>query len=368
MKISVAIVGHYPPPYGGVPVHIMRLFNRLSSTQCDLKLYCQFSPDINNCNILPSRGPLIKGRYFQSWLHTFFFEYGFRCTQKIIHCHDGWAMSINMLFMLLRNKKIIFTFHDQMTTEKWRNSKWITRLAAAMLFRSNKVYWIAVSKIVKDQIIKIGVPVHRIAVIPAYISPDISELKTNLPEAIKSFISTHNPILTTYGWRLYCNSNGIEIHRFDMCLNVVAKLKKNFPNIGLVILLPQIILDDHYATLLDHCRNLEINNNVLFYTEPLECAIPIWKAADVYVRATMTDGDALSIRESLSMGTPVIASDASIRPDNTVVFKTGDQDSFYQTINQLLNNLEYYQNKINSNSVKDNYEKIMLLYQMIMDT
>jgi glycosyltransferase involved in cell wall biosynthesis len=47
-------------------------------------------------------------------------------------------------------------------------------------------------------------------------------------------------------------------------------------------------------------------------------------ASDVFVRPTFTDGDSISVREALSLGIPVIASDCVERPDGVVLFKTGN--------------------------------------------
>jgi glycosyltransferase involved in cell wall biosynthesis len=46
--------------------------------------------------------------------------------------------------------------------------------------------------------------------------------------------------------------------------------------------------------------------------------------ADMVVRPTNTDGDALTIKEALYLGKPVLASDVVKRPDGTNLFKNRD--------------------------------------------
>jgi glycogen(starch) synthase len=44
----------------------------------------------------------------------------------------------------------------------------------------------------------------------------------------------------------------------------------------------------------------------------------------VFVRATRADGDALSVREALGLGSRVVASDVGHRPPGCLLFRSGD--------------------------------------------
>ena len=114
------------------------------------------------------------------------------------------------------------------------------------------------------------------------------------------------------------------LYGFDLCIELVRRLRADHPRLGLVICLPQIHLTDYYAELRRRIAEYGLEDHVLFITEPLEEAYPLWQASDVYLRATTTDGDALPIREALSLGVPVVASDASPRPPGTVLFPSRD--------------------------------------------
>ena len=56
------------------------------------------------------------------------------------------------------------------------------------------------------------------------------------------------------------------------------------------------------------------------------------KLSDVTVRATLTDGDSLSVRESLYFNVPVVASDVCFRPEGTTIFKSNDCVSLAENI------------------------------------
>jgi glycosyltransferase involved in cell wall biosynthesis len=54
-----------------------------------------------------------------------------------------------------------------------------------------------------------------------------------------------------------------------------------------------------------------------------ERALAVVAAADVFVRPTFADGDAVSVREALGLGCPVLASDVGHRPPGVRLFPVG---------------------------------------------
>jgi glycosyltransferase involved in cell wall biosynthesis len=58
-----------------------------------------------------------------------------------------------------------------------------------------------------------------------------------------------------------------------------------------------------------------------------ERALAIVAAADVFVRPTLADGDAISVREALALGRPVVASAVGARPAGARLFPAGDAEA-----------------------------------------
>jgi glycosyltransferase involved in cell wall biosynthesis len=56
----------------------------------------------------------------------------------------------------------------------------------------------------------------------------------------------------------------------------------------------------------------------------------------VFVRPSRADGDAVSIREALQAGVPVVASDVVERPDGAVLFRTGDRAALTSALRAVI--------------------------------
>jgi glycosyltransferase involved in cell wall biosynthesis len=58
--------------------------------------------------------------------------------------------------------------------------------------------------------------------------------------------------------------------------------------------------------------------------------------SDVLLRTTLYDGDAISIREALYLGTPVIATDNGMRPGGVDLVPIGDTEALADAIQRRL--------------------------------
>jgi glycosyltransferase involved in cell wall biosynthesis len=60
------------------------------------------------------------------------------------------------------------------------------------------------------------------------------------------------------------------------------------------------------------------------------------RAAEVVVRSTFADGDAITVREALAFGVPVVASDTAFRPEGVTLFRKGDVSDLVGKLRQVL--------------------------------
>jgi glycosyltransferase involved in cell wall biosynthesis len=69
---------------------------------------------------------------------------------------------------------------------------------------------------------------------------------------------------------------------------------------------------------------------------PRDRALAVVAAADLFIRPTLADGDAISVREALALGRPVVASAVGARPSEAALFPPGDAVACAEQVFQTL--------------------------------
>jgi len=360
-RISVTNLSVLPPVYGGVSVHVMRLHRRLCSLGASAYVHCQPGADIGNVEGVV-RQQVYRRVPWLFWL----FELGWRVRSKVVHCHYGWLWAPAMWVMVQGGRKVVMTMHDQMLLDKWRRAWWFARFAARRLIRSKRVWWVAVSEGVRDQLTSLGVQPARIFVIPPFIAPETDSTSgSTLPEEICRFFKTHSPVLSTYANKLICDSRGDDLYGLDLCIGVLPDILSRFPNAGLIVCLGSVPTKEREAALQQRVSASDLDKRVLFIREPLREAWRLWKATDLYVRATSTDGDSLAVREALSVGVPVVASDCALRPEGVELFRNRDGSSLEQAIRRTLSRKSQCPNRGVAGPIADYFDPVCQLYDRL---
>ena len=322
---QVAIIGIYPPPIGGVSIHIKRLKRMLEEEDVARVVYDTMYDATKECD-LPDVVPL---RSFKTWLFKHFFD----AKVSIIHYHgSSWKQRVALLLLKLRRKKIIFTFHSfRDEIDLWGP---LRRLLVRFVLTFGD-FFIAVSPEIRDKLVKFGAASSKTSVIPAFIPPKSNEDDFEIiPDYVWQFIQEHSPIIVANAFRLSFYK-GQDLYGLDLCVELCVALKEDFPNVGFVFSLPDIGELQYFTLMQKVIDEKGVLDNFLFTYEEMEF-YPILSKSDLFVRPTNTDGDSVSIREALHLGIPVVASDVVERPAGVVLFKTRDLDSFVHTARESL--------------------------------
>jgi len=196
---------------------------------------------------------------------------------------------------------------------------------------------VGVSQLLIESAASLGVPRERLHWSPGFLPPKLDDdEKRQIPEHVWRFIQSHGPLISANGKiDVY---NGVDLYGIDHCIELIARLKPRHPNIGLVFCFGDFnpVEQPRLDALLEQARRLGVANHVLLHTTP-GVFVPVLAASDVFIRPTNTDGDAISVRESLYLGVPTAASDAVARPAGTVLFPTRDLDAMTNAVAPLLN-------------------------------
>lgn len=353
-SIKIALLGSYPPPYGGVSIHIQRIKEKLDELGISTIVYDFSGGGVKkDSNIVSVNKPL-------QWLVKYFFT----AKENRIHSHfSDWRPRSIIGFMSFFNKKTIITIHGDSLKKSLENHNWLKKQIIKFSLKHSS-YIIAMNTNIKELCLSIGVKPTRISVIPSFIPPTLRKNEINeIPREVWDFIDLHSPIISANAFEIRFHEHE-DLYGIDMSIDLCSELIKDFPNLGLIFCLPRIGDYEYYEklkkTILDRGiqdKFLFINKNFQFY--------PILMKSDIFVRPTNTDGDAVSIREALYFNVPVIASNCVQRPRDTIIFKNRDNEDFLLKVKTVLNNIEEYKKQIELKENYNNFEKVLEIYKNI---
>jgi hypothetical protein len=181
--------------------------------------------------------------------------------------------------------------------------------------------------------------------ISAFIKPiQNAPLNESLDASIHAFKSNYHPVFSTTASCLAWDKNGNEIYGGSMLYEVFSQNTKA----GLLFSDPtgcyKQYLEEKYKSLPDN----------IFFIYEAHSFINILQVSDCFIRATTTDGDSLSVKESISFQKPVIASDCVDRPKGCTLYKTLDRqdleykiDAFHSLTTSDTDNLDGFKDILN---------------------
>ncbi len=346
----VILIGSYPPPYGGVSIHIQRLKDELERKDLECIVYTISKENKGNVkNVI----------LFNNWL-SLFWKLLLTKKKTIIHLHGGTSRTQILVSLLsLFGKKTILTFHNIRFEDTYMKSKKLTRF---VLKKSLKSYSniIVVSQRTKDFLESIKFDHDFIKVISTYLPPIIKEDEIReIPREVWEFIDCHNPIVSANASNLNFY-DGQDLYGLDMCIDLTANLKNSYPKVGLVFALPQFRNREYFEKMENRIINKGIENNFIFQLNPCQF-YPILMKSDVFVRPTNTDGDAISIREALHFNIPTVASNVVSRPSSVIVFNNRSIEDFTSKVLSAIKNPTRYKNNQTYN-LESNANRIIDIY------
>lgn len=314
MNSKILHIGPMPPPLGGISVYLYRLSRSNNDN----------SVGFVNENNLNGIG---------------FLKLIFLNSDKTFIYHSPSTMKrIALLFSkIFRGNKYIIVSHGEGLQNSYKNSNFIMKfLLKSTIFKSEHIQVVS-SHLVKF-LLNLGLENDKIIVKNAFLPPALcdeeSVLKT-YPQEIFDFISKKDKLLVANASSLVFYKN-TDLYGLDICIELMAKLKNVYPNLGFIFALANEKVNTEYINKMRlRIKELNLEENFYFLTGQKELW-PIFKKASLMIRPTNTDGDALSIREALYFKCPAIASDVCNRPTGTILFKNRNLDDLYDKTKRVL--------------------------------
>lgn len=331
MNKRLLLIGPLPDPKGGVSIHLQRLGN-LIMNDFDVKYIDESS--------------VLKQDYFNLRSKNIFTYLRLICWSDIVHVHSGLFLLriVHLFFAKLFLKKVIITIHFSFKNENLFLQRLNLNLYNKVIFvnkETSEKLSLRSSSIVKE----------------AFIPQDITN-EPSLPSVVENWILEKKKggyqILSANAWRLVSYDN-IDLYGLDMCINLINEFKTlNINKVAFVFTVSSVQKDNmHYFDFFNQIKTLGLENEFLLTHENLSF-VKIIEHSTIVLRPTVTDGDALTIRESLYMGVPVIASNVVVRPEPTIIFENRNQKDLFNKVSSTLSNIEQIKNRLTSN-VSDDY-------------
>lgn len=313
---TILIIGPIPPPIGGVSIHILRLIGLLEADGYKVELI--------------DESPIKKSTIFNFRTCNIISYVKLIMRADIVHIQS----SINIFRMIHMISCIVFRKPFVITLHSWRIKSSLVAMMQKRFFAKAKTI-VCVNKKISNSI-----SLTKCTVMPAFLPP-IMEKEKALPSHINEWIerakSLDRTLVVANAYRLD-QYDCSDLYGLDMAIRLMDYLvnKKNMQISFVFVVTSLHAKDTMFAKYSSEILDLGLADNFLLTHEKDLSFVNLIEKADITCRLTNTDGDALSVRESLYLRKTTVASDAVERPIGTTLFNSRNQNSLNSVILKLL--------------------------------
>ncbi|MBV9210508.1 MAG: glycosyltransferase family 4 protein, partial [Acidobacteria bacterium] len=346
--MRVLQLGPYPPPHGGVQANLSAIRDALRERGIQslvITLTRSRKAATDDADVHRPQSAL------EMLWHLL------RLRYDIVHLHIGGNLTTRLLGLtfvcaLMPGARSVLTFHSGGYPSSPAGRTARRRSLRGFVFRRlDRI--ICVNSEIVEMFKKFGVREDRIRLIYPYAVAPASK-ETEMPEALRSFLESHEPVLISVGL--------LEPeYNLPMQIEVLGRVRERFPRAGLIMIgsgsieaeLRQLISSRPYADDLMLCGDVEH-----------AVTVGVIAQSDLMLRTTVYDGDSISVREALHLGTPVIATDNGMRPEGVDLIPTASLDALLAAIEKRLTNAA--PRAPQARDGMENIEAVLELYQELM--
>ena len=310
-------LGPYPPPEGGISRNMLTIREELlkNGHQCSIIATAKSSNLTPEPNVYHPRTPAALLKLLRDLKYD------------VLHVHIGGTLPFRIFTFLaicafFGRGKSVLTFHSGgYAVEKVKTASRFS--SAGLVFRMFRKI-IAVNPLMIEMFEKFGVGKRKLQLIYPFVLQNPDKI-VELPQKLKDFAEKHKPFLLAV-----CLLE--DTYDLFMQIDAMEKVLEKYPNAGLMIVgsgdleaeLKKAIAEKPYAV-------------QIFLTGDVEHRITLHliNKADILLRTTKFDGDAISVREALFLETPVIVTDNGMRPAGVNLIPIQDERSLVEKILEI---------------------------------
>lgn len=310
------ILGPFPPPYGGVAIHCVRLLESLRE--------CGVAAQGVSLGGLPSS--LQDVALLRPWMVL---------SRSPVHYHTDegnfrWMLMLSTLWRLTRTPYIV-TLHSFRHRAEFESAATRDRLRRAY---EHAEAMIAISDEVAAAVEHaLGLRHKRLKVIASNLPISNWERQAPLPEEIPdSWRQAEIRLLANAG--SITSYNGKDLYGIDVLLEAFALISDQHAALCVVV---GGVRDKQLADRL--LKQASTDTRVCVVYEPNSALVPVVEHSHVIVRPTRTEGGpSLTVTEAMELGKITIASDAVARPAGCITFRNEDPADLARVLDRSIHN------------------------------
>jgi len=310
--VKVLLVGAYPPPYGGLQVHLAGLQNYL-----ERKGHSCFVVNLGKNKKLRSSKVTSPTTSIGVARHLW------KRRDHVCHLHFGGNLHTRILLLALI-AGVIFPRRCTTTIHSGGLPVWgipadpLRRILMRISFSRSRAI-ICVNQRIAGFFRDLGIRRERIHVISPYAAPDGAGNR-RFPDYLGAFLKKKTRILCSIGLLE-------EEYDIPLLLSAFRRYAAFNPGAGLVV----IGSGSLHSMLEDRIIKMGLTDKVLL-TGDLDHShtLGVLSSSHCYIRASRYDGDCISLREAIHFGIYSIATDTGFRPEGAVLFQPGNENELLE--------------------------------------
>lgn len=300
---KLEIFGPYPPPIGGISIHLERMEFFLNRENITYVIYNHG---------FASRKNVIATNKSLWW----YVKYMFKKDAYLVHFHQFFKFhfAYYLVFSILNKRKLIITIHE----ENLLFYNTILKNVIVLLIRLTRYSeLITVSKNLSDFLTE-----RKIlnTLIPAYVPPAKIEPKI-LPKSTKKY----------FGYSVWKVNReiGTKTYNIELAFRLLSKIQDHYQMLFLIG--TEAESDKSY---LDELISKYSTQNSI--TIKYECSLVEYLPnCQFFLRTNNVDGYGVSLQEALYLNVPAIASNVCIRPKGTILFQKDELSDLLDKVNNI---------------------------------
>src|SRR5438552_3377790 len=346
---KILLVGPYPPPYGGLSVQLQQWQQQLQQTRgwtCEvLNISEKRAEPLAGAQPVHGRIDFLRKltRYARQGylIHLFTNGHNFKSWLSALACALAGAVNHRRSLIVFGSGNLPGFVHECGPVAR-AVAKMTVRLSGQIVCRNEEML---------DALLGLGVDRRKVSIVSGYYGTfDQSE---ELPIGIEQFLAEHRLAVGAMATTLSPE------YGVPLLLDAVQQLHREYPKLGVVLM----------GIGEQEKIRLRIPDQVDVYLAgalPNPVAMAVMSRLSVFIRPTLFDGDSRSVREALSLGIPVVASDTGLRPDGVKLFAKGDAAQMTAAIRETIESAETVVPPRTTSAREESISQLLSLYEKLV--